>query len=390
MAYDYQQDRRYYAQIPGGLEEDGARELETLGAAGVRVAHRGASFVAAAPVLYRICLSARLVARVLAPILSFECRSPDGIYAWVREVAFEDFMDVSDSFAVAANVSGSRITHSQFAALRVKDAIVDRFRDRVGRRPSVARRDPDVGFHLHVAQTHATLSVDASGGAMHRRHYRVASVPAPMQENLAAAIVRISGWEGVEPLHDPFCGSGTLLAEALMHYCRIPALALRERFGFERLPDFDRRAWKAERERAMAGIREPPDALISGSDLDASAVDASLRNLERLTGGRRVRVRVADFRELPELSGHRILTNPPYGIRLGSTEEVAVLYREFGDFLKRRCHGSTAHVYVGDRALLGHLGLRPASRRTLFNGALEGRLCRFDVFAGRWRESRRS
>ena len=388
LQYDFQLHHRFYAQIPGGLEVEGASELESLGAQHVEPAHRGASFRADSEVLYRVCLCARLVARVLAPILSFECRTPEGIYGWAREVAFEDFMDVSDRFAVHANVSGTRITHSQYASLKVKDAIVDRFRDRVGSRPSVDRHHPDVGFHLHVAGTHATLSLDASGGAMHRRHYRLGSVQAPMQENLAAAIVQLSGWDGAQPLYDPFCGSGTLLAEALMRYCRVPALALRERFGFQRLPGHDPSLWSRVRRTEMDAIRALPADLIAGSDLDPDAVEVTRRNLSRLPDGDKVRVGVADFRRLPELCGYQLLANPPYGIRLGDSAGVASLYQELGDFLKRRCAGSTAHVYVGDRALLKHIGLRPASRRALVNGALDGRLCRFDVFSGSWRKSR--
>ena len=388
MTYEFQQRQAYYAQIPGGLEAEGAGELESLGATAVRPTHRGAAFHADLPTLYRVCFRARLAARVLAPLLSFECRSPEAIYRWAREVAFGDFMSASDRFALQANVSGSWITHSQYAALKVKDAIVDQFKERVGSRPTVDRREPDVAFHLHVAGTRATLSLDASGGAMHRRHYRSSTVKAPMQENLAAAIVDLSGWDGSVPLYDPFCGSGTLLAEALMSYCRVPALVLRRRFGFERLPGFDSSVWRQVRRDAMAGIRQLPADLIAGSDIDREAVGATRRNLELLPGGCRVRVEVADFRNLGGLGGRTIVTNPPYGIRLRDEPNVQALYRDLGDFLKRRCPGAVAHVYVGDRALLKHIGLRSTSRRALVNGALDGRLCRFDLFTGRWRASR--
>lgn len=386
MSYEFQQHGRYYAQIPGGLEAEGAAELVELGAEDVAPAYRGAEFTASSAALYRVCYRARLASRVLAPLVSFPCRSADALYGWAREVAFGDFMEVTDSFAVHANVSGTRITHSQYAALRIKDALVDQFRERLGRRPDVERHEPDVAFHLHVNGARATLSLDASGGAMHRRHYRRRAVEAPMQENLAAAIVLLSGWDGERPLHDPFVGSGTLLAEALMRYSRIPALWLRQRFGFERLPGFDAELWAREK-RAAAELQRPlPEGLLTGSDLDAEAIALARENLAQLPGGERVELRTSDFRHLPGLAGRVILANPPYGLRMGAGDDMPALYRDLGDFLKRRCPGSTAYVYVGARELLKQVGLRPASRRPLVNGALDGRLCRFDVFAGGWRD----
>ncbi|MBN2194512.1 MAG: hypothetical protein JW751_16970 [Polyangiaceae bacterium] len=387
--YDYVRHARYFAQVTGGLERDGAAELLSLGAARAEPVHRGVLFEADRRSLYQIVYGSRLLGRVLAPLLRFRCRSPEALYRWTREVPFEDFFDQDETFSVHADVSGRYLTHSQYAALRVKDAIVDRFRDRVGRRPTVERQRPTVGFHLHVAGDEVTLSLDASGGALHRRGYRQRSVEAPMQETLAAAVVRESGWDGDQPLYDPFCGSGTLLAEALMKHARVPAGYLRERFGFERLPDFDGETWRAVRTAADQAIRQVEPGLLAGSDIDPTAVAAARQNLDRLPSGARVLLKAADFRSLDGLAGQVVLANPPYGIRLGDAREIPEIYRDFGDFLKRRAPGASAFVYVGDPKLAGHIGLRPQTKRPLVNGALDGRLLRFEIFAGNWAEQRR-
>ena len=273
--YKYQDQPRYFAQVAGGLEKAGAEELERLGAREIAPAFRGLYFDADPATLYRINYESRLLTRVLAPLTSFTCHNPDYLYRTLLEVNWSDFMNVDDTFAVFANVSNSKIRHSKYAALRVKDAIADYFRERTGRRPDVDTIDPTVWFNLHIENNHATLSLDTSGGSLHRRGYRTESTSAPMQETVAAAIIRMTEWDGETPLHDPMCGSGTLLAEALMHVCRIPAGYLRRRFGFEALPDFDRQTWTKVKEDADARIRALPDGLISGSDIDPEAVSAA-------------------------------------------------------------------------------------------------------------------
>jgi putative N6-adenine-specific DNA methylase len=383
--FDYQRTERHFAQIAGELEADGAEELTELGARDVEPVRRGAFFLADRAVLYRVCYRSRLVGKVLTPLLSFDCPNPDLLYDQARSLDFGALLGAGDTFAVFANVSESTLTHSQYAALRLKDAIVDQFREREGRRPDVERIHPDVRFALHLHRDRATISLEATGGSLHRRGYRQASVAAPLQETLGAAIIRRTGWQGEQPLVDPFCGSGTLLAEALMQYCRVPGGYLRETFGFMRLPDFDRSVWQSERAAADAAIRPLPPGLISGSDLDPAAVRAARQNLDRLPGGTGVGLEVADFRRLAGFSGHTIVCNPPYGVRLGSPAEARTLFRELGDFLKERCQGCTAFLFVGDPELTKAVGLRPASRIPMVNGALRGRLCRFEIFAGSWR-----
>lgn len=379
--YKYQEYPRFFAQVAGGIEELGAAELTELGATEVATAYRGCFFEGDAATLYRVNYQSRLLTRVLAPLTSFLCHNPDYLYRTMREVPWTDFMRVDDTFAVFANVSNSKIRHSKYAALRVKDAIVDTFREANGRRPDVDTRAPDVWFNLHIENNHATLSLDTSGGSLHRRGYRQAAGPAPMQETVAAAIIRLSGWEGEQPLYDPMCGSGTLLAEALMHYCRIPAGYLRaESFGFEKLPDFDAAVWKQVRQDANAQIRPLPDGLIAGSDRDAEAVAAARKNLSALPQGKQVALRVADVLKLDGFTGTTLVTNPPYGLRMGHSESVKRFIRAFGDFLKQRCTGSTAYLYVGERELLKYVGLRSTWKQPLVNGALDGRLAKYELY----------
>lgn len=389
MRYAYQSRGRFFAQVAGGLEEEGAAELEQLGARNSTPVYRGVFFSASSADLRRICYLARLISRVHAPLITFRCRGVDTLYDRAREVRFDDFMDASDRFSIAANVSGEVITHSRYAALRLKDAIVDQFRDRSGTRPTVDREHPEVQFHIYVAGDRATISLDATGGSLHRRGYRVRAGEAPMQETLAGAIVRFTGWVGERPWVDPFCGAGTLLAEALMHVARIPAGFLRGRAGFERLPDFDPGAWRHERAEFDAAIRPIPSELLSGSDRDAQAVTMAQENLRRLPGGDKVSFRVCDFQDLGPMRDRVIVCNPPHGVRLGTRSEVEALYVSLGDYLKRSCAGSTAYLYLGDPSLVRAVGLRPSAKKKMPSGALDGRCCRFELFSGHLRDQRR-
>jgi putative N6-adenine-specific DNA methylase len=376
----YQQNRRYFAQVAEGLEEEAVSEIRRLGGRDPRPIRRGVHFEADQPGLYRVNYMARLITRVLAPLALFPCRSTDMLYRQVKALPWEALLAPEQTIAVFANVVASDIRHSQHAALCVKDAVVDHFREACGRRPDVARIDPDLWINLYIEKNRAAVSLDASGGSLHRRGYRREGLAAPMQETVAAAVIRWTGWEGAAPLVDPMCGSGTLLAEALMHAGRIPAGYLRPRFGFERLPDFDRRRWLAVKAEADAAIREIPAGRIAGSDISAAAVEAARGNLARLPGGDRIAVARCDWRRIERLEGRIIVTNPPHGIRLSPRADLSSFYAEFGDFLKRRCRGSTAFVYFGEREWIKRIGLRPAWKRPLKNGGLDGRLVRFDLY----------
>ena len=378
--YQYQKDCRYFAQIADSLKEAGAEELAELGAENIRADFSGIHFRADKSSLYRINYLTRLLSRCLAPLAVFTCPDTDTLYRKAKQIAWEDIIAEGNTFAVAGNVSDSAISHSKFAALRLKDAVVDYFRGKTGQRPDVSVRAPDILLNLHIRKDKAVISLDVSGGALHRRGYREETVSAPMQETVAAAIIRFSEWDGSVPLYDPLCGSGTLLCEALMRYCNIPAGIFRRRFGFEYLPDYDGAVWKQVKKEADEHIRELPEGLIAGSDVAAEAVSAARTNLMGLHYGNAVSVEKADFRNLPALEKHVIVTNPPYGIRMGQDDNLEVFYRSLGDFLKQKCKGSAAFVYFGEREYIKKVGLKASWKKPIRFGALDGRLVKYALY----------
>lgn len=291
-------------------------------------------------------------------------------------------MTPDHTLAVQAVTANSAIRHSRHAALTVKDAVADRFRDLKGRRPNVDTDAPDVALHLFMHRNRAVCSLDLGGGSLHRRGYRLDAVDAPMQETLAATMVRASGWTGDSPLLDPFCGSGTLLAEAWMVACRIPAGFLRKKWGISRLPDHDADMWCRVRASMDECICVPREIAVMGSDIDAAAIAVARKNLARLPEGHRVGLERRDVQSLPGLRNAVILANPPYGVRLGRREDADALLRDFGDVLKQRCAGSEAIVFFGDVSAIKTLGLKPSWKRAVQNGGLGGRLCRYTLFEG--------
>jgi putative N6-adenine-specific DNA methylase len=378
--YQYQKDSRYFAQIADSLKEAGAREIAELGAEDVRPEFRGIYFRADQSTLYRINYLTRLLSRCLAPLVSYACPDTDTLYQKAKQIKWEDFFAQGKTFAIAGNVSDSAISHSKYAALRLKDAVVDYFRENTGRRPDVSVRNPDIQLNLHIRNDQAVISLDTSGGALHRRGYREETVAAPMQETVAAAIIRFSQWDGSVPLYDPLCGSGTLLCEALMRYSNIPAGVFRNRFGFESLPDFKRGVWQQVKKTADENIRDLPQGLLAGSDVSAEAVAAARTNLMGIHNGNNVCIERADFRKLPTLDKCVIVTNPPYGIRMGGDVDLEMFYKELGDFLKQKCKGSAAFVYFGERQYIKKIGLKASWKKPIKAGGLDGRLVKYELY----------
>jgi len=377
--FAYQKTGRYFAQIADGLEEAGAGELESLGASDIKTTFRGIYFSGGHDVLYRVNYMTRLATRVLAPLLTFDCHSDRYLYKTARKMAWDEILSLDTTFAIDANTVNSRIRHSKFAAQRLKDAIVDGFREELGSRPDVEVRDPDVQLNLFIRNNKATISFDTSGSSLHRRGYRAASVEAPMQETVAAAVIRLSGWNGERPLHDPMCGSGTILCEACMRFCSIPAGYLRERFGFEKMPDFDADLWKSVRAECDSKISGLPQGLISGTDSSRDAARAASKNIRMLPGGDEIPVEVRPFQSISSLENTVIVCNPPYGVRMKDGVNPGKLLEEFGGFLAERCAGSTAYIYLGKESLLKHIGLRPSWKKPLRTGGLRGCLVKYEL-----------
>jgi putative N6-adenine-specific DNA methylase len=378
--FTYQKSGRFFAQIAEGLEDLGRKELQELGAHDIKPGYRGFYFSADKASLYRINYCSRLLSRVLAPLIRFDCHSAKYLYKTACKIDWPSLIDLQNTFAVKANVSHSKITHSQYASLCLKDAIVDEFRKKTGKRPDVDTKTPDVLFNLHIQNNKATIYLDTSGVSLHRRGYRLQSVTAPMQEIVAAAIIRLSGWNGSKPLVDPMCGSGTLLCEAMMHYCRIPAGYLREKFGFQSLPDFDTKIWASVRQEADSRIRELPPGLISGSDKSGEAIKAAKANSTSFSQGKNIKLSVKPFQDINSLEETVIVCNPPYGIRMDTDDKIKDFMKHIGDFLKQRCKGGEAYLYFGNRELLKSIGLKPAWKKILISGGLDGRLVKYNLY----------
>jgi len=377
--YAYQKTNRYFAQISDGLEAVGVRELTELGATEVKPSYRGIYFSADPGLMYRINYMTRLSTRVLAPLITFDCHSDKYLYKTANSMPWNELFSVRQTFAIDANVSDSHITHSQYAAQKLKDAIVDQFRDACGERPSVELRDPDVWLNLFIRNNKATISLDTSGGSLHRRGYRVASVEAPMQETVAAAIIRYTGWDGECPLYDPMCGSGTLLCEAAMHYCRIPAGYLRKNFGFMRLPDYKKALWNKVRQECKGQIRPLPPGLVSGSDKSRDDAEVAIQNCHELPGGENISIGVRSFQKIGSLDDTVIVCNPPYGVRLKDAGDPGRLLGEFSEFLKERCRGARAYIYFGKEKQLETVKLRAAWKKSIKSGGLDGYLAKYKI-----------
>lgn len=378
--FTYQKSGRYFAQIAEGLEDLGRKELQELGARDIKPGYRGFYFSADKDSLYRLSYCSRLLSRVLAPLILFDCHSAKYLYKTACKIDWASLIDLKDTFAVKANVSHSKITHSQYASLRLKDAIVDVFRSNTGERPNVDTKTPDVLLNLYIQNNKATVYLDTSGASLHRRGYRLQSVAAPMQEIVAAAIIRLSGWDGSRPLVDPMCGSGTLLCEAMMHYCKIPAGFLRSKFGFEALPDFDAKIWTSVKQEADSRIRDLPLGLISGSDKSGEAVEAARTNSTNFSQGKNIALSVQPFQNIKSLKNYVIVCNPPYGIRVDTDAEIKDFMKQLGDFLKQRCKGGEAYLYFGNRELIKSIGLKPAWKKVLLSGGLDGRLVKYNLY----------
>jgi len=391
--FRYMKHRSFSALVPEEFKGIAARELVELGAKDVDLTNfREISFTAwNNEILYRILYCNRLLARLIAPLHRFDAHHPDQLYDNARRIEWGALMTPANTFAIVANVGNSKITHSQFAGLRLKDAICDYFRDACGERPSVDTENPDILINLHISQNKARVNLDLGGGSLHRRGYRKLAGEAPMQETLAAAIVRFSGWTGQGPLLDPMCGAGTIAIEAMMDYCRIPGGYLRPRWGHKLLPDFDAALWQKVKDDAAAAIRPLPPGLIFASDCDARAISNARANAALLPGGDKIEFRQIPFQDLPEQPKSTILINPPYGIRLDPVtkaplapgqDPMEAFCKELGDFLKFKCPGSNAYVYFGEPQLLFQMGLKPTRKMPLSNGGLDGRLCSYDLYAG--------
>jgi putative N6-adenine-specific DNA methylase len=372
---------RYFATCARGIEPVLAQELRELGAQEVEPGRGGAAFRGDRTLLYRANLWLRTAVRVLVPITEIHVTSPDELYEVVKALDWGRYLTPDHTLAVDCNVRDSQITHSKYAALRVKDAICDQMIERHGRRPNVDTETPMLGLNLHIYRDEAVLSLDSSGESLHKRGYRPILPKAPLNEALAAAIILLTGWRGETALVDPLCGSGTLPIEAAWIALRRPPGLTRKRFGFQGWMDFDVALWAELRDEARRGVRKTLLHPILGSDIRRDAIAYSVNNAKAAGIGHLLQFDVRDVKDFapPEGPPGVIVCNPPYGERIGEQKELRGLYRTLGEVLRQRCQGWKAFVFTGNAGLARQIGLDPSQRIPLFNGKIPCQLLRFDL-----------
>lgn len=372
----------YFASCPKGLEYLLRDELVALGAEGVRESLAGVQFEGDIATAYRACLWSRLASRVLVPVAQFDAADEQALYDGIMAIDWSVHMAAHASLAIDAHTTMSKVSHSQFIAQRVKDAVVDQFRQRDGRRPDVDTDEPDLRIHVRLRRDRASVSIDLAGAPLHRRGWREQQGEAPLKENLAAAILLRGRWpqryaDGASLL-DPMCGSGTLLIEAALMAADVAPGLRREYYGFLGWQQHDIAVWKAlldeARQRADEGLRQLRPCLV-GSDADGLMIQTAKRNAQAagVAGFIQLERREMDRIQPPEgaADGSLVVTNPPYGERLGSSQQMPMLYRRLGEVLRERFGGWSAAILAGDGELADALRLAGGKRYTLYNGALE-------------------
>ena len=374
--------KNFFAICPRGLEELLSAELAAVGASELKTTHGGVFFSGDWLTCYRANLESRIATRILCHVVKGPYFKEDDIYHLAVRQLWPNHFDVARTMRVVTTAIKCPLKSLDFVTLRVKDAICDRFREDRGERPNIETRNPDVSVHVFLSENECTLYVDTSGQPLWQRGFRKASVDAPLKENLAAGILKLTGWQPGMPLVDPMCGSGTFLLEAVqVALDRAPGLD--RAFAFEMLKSFDATGWADLRQAAAARCKLPEPMDIRGYDIDDKAVRATRKNLDESGFGGIVTVDRADLLEAQPLTDHGILVaNPPYGERLGELDELALFYPQLGSALKKNWAGWNCFFFTADLRLPKLLGLKPSRKTPLFNGPLECRLFEIRMVAG--------
>lgn len=371
-----------------GLEEVLAQELTELGANDVQIGRRMVSFSGDKEMMYRANFCLRTAVRILKPIKHFTAKDADDVYNAVRAINWSDYLDIDTTFSVDSVVYSQEFRHSKFVAYKVKDAIVDYFREKTGKRPNIRITNPDIKLNVHIAEDKCTLSLDSSGESLHLRGYRVASVDAPINEVLAAGLIKLSGWKADSDFIDPFCGSGTILIEAALMARNIYPGVFRKSFGFEKWKDFDSNLFdaiynddSAEREFAHR---------ILGYDLNMHAVEAARNNAKSAGVADIVSIEQRDIRKFVKPENPAIIiTNPPYGERL-TPPDILNIYYTLGERLKHEFQGGEAWVISYKQECFDEIGLKPSIKIPLYNGSLDCELRKYQLFSGKLDDFRAS
>ncbi|MFY0480987.1 THUMP domain-containing class I SAM-dependent RNA methyltransferase [Flavobacterium sp. PLA-1-15] len=364
-----------------GFEEILAKELQVLGAQDVEQGVRMVSFVGDKGFMYKANLSLRTALKILKPIYSFRATNEDNLYKGIYSMDWSKYLNSNQTFVIDATVHSEKFNHSEFVAQKCKDAIVDQFRTRTGQRPSIDKQYPDLRINIHIDKDQCTVSLDTSGNSLHQRGYRLATNIAPINEVLAAGMLLLSGWDGQGDFIDPMCGSGTILAEAAMIACNIPANINRKEFAFEKWKDWDNDLFDRIVDSLLKKVREF-HYTIKGYDKAPSAVSKAKDNIKNANLDEYVTISENNFFDTEKATKGplHMVFNPPYGERLDIQMEN--FYKNIGDTLKQNYPGTNAWFITANLEALKFVGLKPSRKIKLFNGSLEARLVKYEMYEG--------
>jgi putative N6-adenine-specific DNA methylase len=371
----------FIAKTLYGLEEVLEKELMLIGASDIQVVNRAVRFKGDTGLLYRANYCLRTALSILVPVTEFRIRSKEDLYNGGAKVEWDRFMDTDNTFSIVPVINSPLFGHTGYAGLILKDSIADYFRKKTGRRPSVDTDDPDILINLHISNEQVTVSIDSSVIPLFKRGYRQEQTVAPLNEVLAAGILMLSGWNATESLTDPMCGSGTFPIEAGLIACNIPSGKFRKAYGFQRWKDFDEDLFIRIKSECDRKIKLSP-VKICGSDISDDAIRQSKANVLKAGLSEIVSLKVSDFKDVKSSDDRGyVFLNPPYGQRI-LPEETDQLYGMIGTTLKHNFTGTTAWLITSNKESLKMIGLKPREKRTLFNGALECVLLKYEMYQG--------
>lgn len=364
-----------------GFEELLEKELKDLAALNVEKGVRSVSFEGDKGFMYKANLCLRTAIKILKPIHSFRVKSEQDLYDKVYRMDWNQYLSYDHTFAIDATVNSELFNHSLYIALKTKDAIADKFREQHNKRPSVDLKYPDLRVNVHIQKNECTISLDSSGQSLHQRGYKTATNIAPINEVLAAGLILLSGWDGQSDFMDPMCGSGTIPIEAAMIACNIPANINRREFAFEKWGDYDQDLFDKIVESSLKRVREFHHKIYA-LDKVSSAVRKATDNVKNANLSDYIQVEQNDFFQTEKASEEKLhmVFNPPYGERLAINMEE--FYANIGDTLKQKYPHTDAWFITSNLESIKHVGLRPSRKIKLFNGKLESRLLKYEIYAG--------
>jgi putative N6-adenine-specific DNA methylase len=374
-------NNQYFATVARGLEAIAAEELTELGAKQVKAGFCGVEFTGDLGLLYYVNLWARLPFRILVKLHQFPCGNAQELYHGIKSIDWSAYLNPSLTLSVNATGKSEFLNHTHFTALQVKNAIVDQQLADFGERSNVDPKDADLQIGVHIADDICTVSLDSSGNSLHRRGYRAAVGAAPLKESLAAALIRLSGWEPEQVFYDPLCGSGTLPLEASLKALNIAPGLFRERFGFESWLDCDQMLLDKLMAEAERSQKQNLPAAIWGSDHNDAVIAQATANARKCGVANHVHFEILELSEVePPATTGVLFCNPPYGERLGQNTDLREFYRELGNVLKQRFKGWTAFILSGNKELSQCIGLKSAQRTAVYNGTLPCQLMKYELY----------